>query len=351
MIFAKHLLIPFITFLLVIGISLGQGPKKDVGANVALPPGIDEDNKPPQKHDSLPKIDTLKLDVDLVNVDVVVTDNDGHPITGLTQDQFKVFDDNVQQQITNFSITDLPVTVATLMEYVGNPRKVIPPALGFVDSLRPNDWGALIVYDHHTTIVTDFTNNKSELSNALRNLGPPRYHEADLWDSLHETLQLMGNIDGRKAIFLLSSGLDTGDFHAHTYPDMLKETEASDTIIYAVSTLHTGARGTTAGGLTGNAFLQGTTFVQADNALKSLAENTGGAAFFPEFVAEYPGIYQTIRAQLQNSYSLGFVPTNRKADGKFHKLRVEAMPFALNRNGKPDKIKVRYKQGYYAAKS
>ena len=338
-----------VVLLLVAGLALAQGPKKDVGANVPLPEIKDEKSQTaPDKQLNLPKVKTLSVDVNLINVDVVVTDEDGHAITGLTKDQFKIFDDNAPQQITNFNLGDeQPLTVAILVEFSGtfvNFNIVKPPVSGFISSLQPNDWAALITYDRRPTIVTDLTKNRNELEAGLNSLGQPRFREAALYDSLYETLQMMENTDGRKAIFLVGSGFDTADFNTHSYVELLKKTEASDTAIYAVSLVHLGVSAMTrVGGLIGNGL------AQADNVLGSVAANSGGAAFFPEYPQQLPSIYQMVNAQARNQYSLGFVPTNRTADGKFHKLRVEVVPLHLNAKGKPDKLKIHYKQGYYAA--
>jgi VWFA-related protein len=93
------------------------------------------------------------------------------------------------------------------------------------------------------------------------------------------------------------------------------------------------------------------TFLQADNVLRSFAELSGGTAFFPKFQGEFRSIFETVSAHLRNQYSLGFVPSNRKTDGKLHKIRVEVPPLDVNRDGKPDKLKVKHKQGYYAPKT
>jgi len=93
------------------------------------------------------------------------------------------------------------------------------------------------------------------------------------------------------------------------------------------------------------------TFLQADNTLRSLAEKTGGMAFFPRFEGQYRGIYETASAHLRNQYSLGFVPKVPKRDGKLHKLRVEVRDQDVNKDGKLDKLKARHKTGYFAAKT
>ena len=87
--------------------------------------------------------------------------------------------------------------------------------------------------------------------------------------------------------------------------------------------------------------------LEADNVMRSLAEATGGLSFFPRFSGEYPGIYETVNLDLRHQYTLGFVSTNPKSDGKLRKLRVEVIGTDIDHDGKPDKLKVRHKKGYY----
>ena len=148
-----------------------------------------------------------------------------------------------------------------------------------------------------------------------------------------------------KAIFLVATGFDT--ISKHTYGEVLKKAEASDTMIYSVSMgqlyrLYTENYR--------NA-MDNMAFLSADNYLRSLSEVTGGQAFYPRFPAEYPDIYDNISKQLRHQYSIGFVPSNLKKDGKFHKLRVDVVDLDLNKDGKKDGLKARHKKGYYAPKS
>ena len=341
-----------IAALLVAGMSLGQGPKKGVGKDVPLPSpertSSDKTTSGTKPDDRSPVL--LSIDVDVVSFDVVVTDQSGNPISGLSKKDFRVFDNNIEQTVTNFSPTDSPLTVVILVEFSDTFGyyfdDVVGPAYGFVTSLRPEDWAALIAFDIRPEILTDFTRNKAELVGGLQQLQIPAYHETSLYDAVYDTLQRLEKIDGKKAIFLLSTGLDT-NIGKRTYPEALKKAESSDTMIYAVS-MGQLAR------LYFETQLSSTneiTFLQADNVMRSLAEATGGAAWFPRFEGEYPGIYQLVSANLHNQYSLGFVPNERTTNGKFHKLRVEVPPLDLNHKGKPVKVKVRHKKGYYAPKA
>jgi VWFA-related protein len=328
---------------------MAQGPKKDVGKDVPLPPGS-EQKAPPKGADQPPQVPSLSIDVDLINFDVVVTDQSGNPISGLEKQHFRVFDDDAEQNITNFSPAEAPLTVVVLAEFSNTFgyyfSDVVGPAAGFINSLRPDDWAALIAFDIRPEILTDFTKNKAELFEGLRRMQIPAYRETCLYDAVYDTLQRLDRVDGKKAIFLLSTGLDT-NISKHTYGEALKKAETSDTMIYSISMgqlarLYFESRLSS---------IDQITFLQADNVMRSLAEATGGAAFFPRFVGEYPSIYQQVAANLRNEYSIGFVPKVRKLDGKFHKLRVEVPPLDVTHSGKPSKLKVRHKKGYYAPKS
>jgi VWFA-related protein len=343
----RCLLVLAIALFLVAGMTMAQGPKRDIGKDVPLPPVNTERGTGKEQ---LPQVPALSIDVDVVSFDVVVTDQSGNPVSGLEKQHFKVFDENVEQTVTNFSPTDAPLTVVVLAEFSNTIGyyydDVVAPAAGFINSLRPDDWAALVAFDIRPEILTDFTKNKNALFDGLRRMRIPAYSETCLYDAVYDTLQRLDNVDGKKAVFLLSSGLDT-NISKHTYGEVLKKAETSDTMIYSVGM-----------GQFARLYLERyysnldqITFLQADNVMRSLAEATGGAAWFPRFPGEYPGIYEMVSASMRNQYSLGFVPKVRKTDGKLRKLRVEVPILDVNSDGKPDKLKVRHKKGYYSPKS
>jgi len=319
---------------------LGQGPRRDAGAGLPAPPDIPKDaikGKP------------LSIDVEIVNMDVVVSDKNGTLVGGLAKGDFKVFDDGVEQTISSFSANDAPLTVVIMFEFsktlVYYLDDVFTPIVGFVNSLQENDWAALVKVDLHTEILTDFTKSKDQLIRPLGELRFATYNEVVLFDAVDEMLGRMQKIDGKKAIFLVATGFDT--ISKKTYGEVLKKDEASDTMIYSVSMgqlyrLYT-ERSRSA--------IDNMAFLSADNYLRALSEATGGQAFYPRFPAEYPDIYDNISKQLRHQYSIGFAPTNLKRDGKFHKLRVDVVDLDLNKDGKKDGLKARTKKGYYAPKS
>lgn len=340
---SKRFIVVAVTVLLAGAIALAQGPRRDAGNNVPLPPVTSAPK------DGTPRGEPISIDVDLVPVDVVVMDKNGTLVKGLDKRDFKIFDDNVEQSISNFSPTDAPLTVVIMFEFGATfgyyYDDVIRPAAGFINSLSEDDWAALVVFDLRPQILADFTKNKNVLFAGLSNLKFPTYRETVLFDAVYDTLERLDKIDGKKAIFLLSTGLDT--ISRHSYSEALKKAEAADTMIYSVS------MGQLARLYYQNSLsqLDNITLLSGDNYLRSLSEATGGQAFFPRFTTEYPDIYDNVSKQLRNQYSLGFVPTNNKKDGKFHKLRVEVPDLDLNKDGKPDGLKARHKKGYYAPKS
>jgi VWFA-related protein len=321
-----------------------QGPRKDTGATVPLPPA------PEVPKDAI-KGKPLSVDVDIVNMDVIVLDKNRSLVRGLKKGEFKVFDENVEQTITGFTSTDSenPLTVVIMFEFSKTFAlyydNVFYPIIGFAESLKEDDWAALVKFDLHTEILSDFTKNKRQLFSELGNLRFATYSEIILYDSLYDTLGRLEKIDGKKAIFLLSSGFDT--ISKHTFGEILAKARASDTTIYAAS-LGQLIRLQTENNRSSFANID---FLAADNNLRQLSEATGGEAFYPRFASEYADIYDNVSKQLRNQYSLSFTPSNLKKDGKYHKLKVEIADTDRNNDGKKDGLKARHKQGYFAPKS
>ena len=342
----RRLMAMAVVVLFTVGFTLAQGPKKNVGRNVPLPPLPAEKEEPEPRGLEDDDQFALSINVDLVQFDVVVTDNHNNPVSGLQREHFTITEDKVEQTITNFSPTDSPMTVALVIEFgdtIGYyTSDVVEPAAGFINSLRDDDWAAIVAYDIRPEILTDFTQSKDELFGGLRRLRFPAYRETALYDAVAFTLERLENIDGKKAIFLLSTGFDT--ISKHNYGEALRMAEGSDTMIYSVGMgqLYRTMYSDRMGGLASISYLQ------AENVMRSLANASGGAYFFPKFSGEYRGIYELVAAHMRNQYSLAFIPTNKKKDGKLHKIKVEVPRMDVNGDGKPDKLKVRHKKGYRA---
>jgi VWFA-related protein len=330
-------------------------PKKTQPAPVTPAP---EEKKPEKINPK--QIYSISTTTSLVNLDVLVTDKDGNPIPSLTKTNFKVYDDGVEQSLSNFGTGDAPMTVCLLIEFSSRSWVHLYLALedvySFLGTMRHDDWVAVVEYDMQTHILTDFTQDRGTVRAALDTLRIPGFQEANLFDALAFTIDRMKNIEGRKAIIAIVggagnarlglNGIDT--FSKITYPEMLKLAKASETPIYAVSTVEwENVRG----------MASDMTDIQAKTQLTYIAQNSGGQAFFPRFEAEFPQEFQQIAGQMRTQYSLGFIPSNSAKDGKYHKLEVKLVdadgsPLRItNEKGKNVKYKVLARDGYYAPKS
>jgi Ca-activated chloride channel homolog len=359
-----------------------QGPNPDNGNTVARPrqpagttdsgaaptpaPADDSNQAPiPSKFSKKNQPDTtglatFKSDVAVVTVDVAVTDAKGHFIPGLAPNYFRVLEDNVPQQIKSISPGEAPMTVAMVIEfsakfqsfYSSTWRQTLTAAYGFAQTLKPDDYLAIVAYDIRPEILTDFTTDRGKIQEALSRLNIPGFSEANLYDAVTDTANRMSGIEGRKAIVLISSGIDT--FSKLNYGETRKILQEDGVPVYPIGLMQAlrdmiEARG----GLQGPAGLD---FLQADNAMRTFAKETGGVAFFPRFFGEFPTIFQQINQALRSQYVITYEPTNKAHDGTFRKIKVELVNPATNeplamkdqKTGKPIKYQVFAKAGYKA---
>jgi Ca-activated chloride channel homolog len=298
---------------------------------------------------------TFKAETNVVNVDVQVIDPHGNPIPGIPRGNFRILEDNVPQTLTQFSTSEAPMTVAMVIEFSGRFQQfysygwsdTLTAAYGFMGSLKPDDYVAVIAYDLRSTILSDFSNDRSKTMEALSRLRIPGFSESNEFDALADTTDRMSKIEGRKAVLLISSGIDT--FSKLTYDKTRKALQEAGVPIYSVEILGL------LRAMSGNESIE---FLQGDNELKTFAKETGGQAYFPRFPQEMGGIFQQISMSLRNQYSLGYSPNNQARDGKFRKLTVQLVNPSTNeplkmtdQKGKPLKYTVLAKAGYVAPRA
>lgn len=297
----------------------------------------------------------ITVEVPLVNLEVVATDQNGNPITGLKKGNFRVYEDNVVQQVTNFAPTEAAITTVLLIEFGARGFGVFAQnarywAYEFTHLLKKDDWVALVSFDLKTRIEVNFTQDKREVENYLGHMYLPGFNESNLFDAVMETLDNMQDVKGRKSILILASGIDS--FSKHTLDDCLKRVKQTDVTIFAVGVGHALANYfDNRGRLSGAGRL---TFLQGENQLHAFADITGGRAFFPQFEGEIPDIMREVAGLLRSQYSVGYAPSNAARDGKYRKIRVELVgddgnPLVIpNEKGKPIKIVVYSRKGYTA---
>jgi len=300
---------------------------------------------------------SISVEVPLVNVDVVATTSSGDIIAGLKKENFRVLDDGVPQTITNFASTEAPITMVLLMEfsqlgYEYFAYRARNAAYDFLSQLNKDDWVALETFDMRARIEVDFTRNKQEIRDVLARLVFPGFREANLFDAVYDTVDRLQDVKGKKSIFILASGYDT--FSKHSLDQVIKRLRQTDVTIFAVGVGRDFFEYYDARGYYGGAGR--VSYYQAENQLRTFATMTGGRGWFPRFDGELPGIFREVAASLRNQYSLGYTPTSKARDGKFHKIKVELVgpdgsPLIVqDQKGKKLKYVVYAREGYVAPK-
>lgn len=306
--------------------------------------------------------ETVTVSTNIINVEAVVYHKkSGQAVTALKKENFAIFEDDVQKDITNFSTPEAPITVAMVVEYSklveryggggyepGRYEVLRPMAMflsGFIKP--PDDYVSLIAFDLRPTPITDFTNDPTRIRQAmnlmLKNF--PAFSDTNLYDALQFTLiggkgdsvvleksesrtaDYAGLVDvqgRRRAVLLIASGIDT--FSKINYDKARKIAQNAGIPIYVIGTLNfffkkysdmIDANNDTLGNPGRMAFLQ------AQQVLKTFANETGGAYYPITFEGEIPSALQSINAMMRSQYSLAFDPGEQKRDGKKHKLVVK----------------------------
>ena len=340
------------------------GPQTDNGTIVLKKKKEGEEPPPAPAAPAEPKVknpnnDTfsLRVDVPMVNIDAnVILDKTHQFVPGLKANNFLVLEDGVPQTITSVRVAQTPITAVMLLEFAANSYYLINDMQNasyyFFRSLRPDDYVAVVTYDMRTHILTDFTNNKDLIAQALQSLIIPGFSETNLFDALYETLDRTSRIPGRKYIILISSGRDT--FSKLTLDKILAKIKATPNVtIFSIGTgaLLNEMRG--AGGGMG-AGIREMDYLQAQNQLNTFASMTGGMSFSPLFQGALPDVFGQINDSIRNQYILTYRPTNTKNDGSYRHVKVllvdnEGHPLRMqDEKGKPQKYSIIARDGYNA---
>jgi VWFA-related protein len=323
-------------------------PKKKPSGDSTPPPA------PPEPKVKNPNGETysLRVDVPIVNLDVsVILDKTHQFVPGLKSSNFLVLEDGVEQKVDTVRVAQTPITAVMLLEFAANSWWVINDmqnaAVSFFNSLRPDDYVAVMTYDLRTHILSDFTNDKSVIAQSLNSLVIPTFSDTDMFDALYETLDRTSRIEGRKYIILIGTGRDT--FSKLTLDKMLAKIKATPNV--TIFTIGTGAllnEMNVGGGM------RELNYLQAQNQLKTFAAMTGGLSFSPLFQGELAEDFAQINNSIRNQYILTYRPTNTKSDGSYRKIKVvlvdnEGHPLQMaDEKGHPLKYSVIARDGYRA---
>src|SRR6266478_144453 len=259
----------------------------------------------------------IHVRVDRVNVGVIVTDSRGNFMEGLRREDFHLFDNAVEQPISDFAAIEEPAQVLLLIE-AGH----LQAAHSLLNGLSSGDRVAVVKYAESPTALLDFTADKQA---AVAALGQLRFNlgfgSLNLSASISKVLEWLANTQGKKTIVLLSTGVDTSPMNESAL--VIQRLKISDIRLLAVSLM---------GGLQNpqpsgkkkspavNPSQSAVEFERANQLLKSMAESTGGRAYFPATEKEFHSAYAEIAQLVRHEYSLAFAPPAR--DGRVHSIEV-----------------------------
>jgi len=327
-------------------------PKKKESAEPAPAPEEPKVKNPPGLQNF-----SLHVDVPVVTVDVGVLLEKTHQfVSNLKQQNFRVYEDGKEQQITNFQQVKAPITAVLLVEFASTSYYFVydmrNAAYTFAEQLQPDDYIAVMTYDMHTNILSDFTQDKRVVYNALNSLTIPTWRETNIFDALYMTLDRLSRIEGRKYVILIGSGRDT--FSKITLDKTLAKIKATPNV--TIFTMSTGGwvRAMTEGRGGFGGQLRDMDYLQADNEMQTFARMTGGMHFAPRFTGELPDDFAAINESIRNQYVLTYTPSNTKQDGTYRKLRVELVdneghPLRMqDEKHKPLKYDIIARDGYKA---
>ena len=277
----------------------------------------------------------FRAGVDVVSLTVTVSDLDGRFVTDLDQTNFQVYEDGVQQNVTFFTKTQLPIALAMLIDTSASMDEKMATAqeaaIGFSQRLRPDDLAEIVDFDSRVNILQTFTNDAVELEQAIQQTSAGG--STSLYNAIYISLRELSKAPlrradvRREAIIVLSDGEETSSLV--TFDEVLEQAKRSETAIYSI-------------GLQSDDSRSRVGFREADFVLRQLAQETGGRAFFPNEVDELPKIYQDISDELSSQYSVGYISANPLQNGQWRRIVVR-----VDR----ESIEARAKQGYYASKN
>jgi Ca-activated chloride channel family protein len=277
---------------------------------------------------------TLSVNVDLVNILFTVTDRKGKFVTNLKKEDFKVFEDEKLQSITNFSSnSDLPLTIALLIDTSGSIRDKLKfeedAAIEFFYSTlqRNKDKALLISFDSGVDLIQDFTDDPEKLATEIRKI------RAGGGTSLYDAIYLAVNKKlsaqtgpGRRVVILITDGDDNSSRISLT--EALEAAQKNDVTIYGIST-------------NSSAFFGSKEQERGDKTLKKFADETGGKGFFPLKIEDLSSTFVNIHEELRSQYQIGYRPSNGLMDGTFRRIKVDVTD---------KRYKPRARSGYYMPK-
>ncbi len=304
-------------------------------AATALPDGKNENKEVTKDTPGTPINNgkTVHMDVDLALVNVTVTDPYNRLVTGLDTDNFRIYEDNVEQELVTFSAEDVPISIGVIFDFSGSMAnkvaKAREAAIQFFKTSNPQDEFFLVSFNERAELTSAFTKSVEDLQSRMM-LTVPKGRTA-LLDAIYLGLsQMRGARNAKRALLILSDGGDNHSRYSET--DIKRLVKEADTQLYAVGIFDPlGYRNRTPEELNGPSLLS------------EVTELTGGRVFAVEKLDELPDIASKIGMELRNQYVIGYRPSNKAHDARWRKVKIKMRA----PKGLPP-LSVYSKTGYYA---
>ncbi len=295
---------------------------------------VNSSNPPPEN-----KGYTIGVNVDLVLMYASVFDKNGHFAGGLKEENFKLYEDGVEQKIETFAQDDVPISIGILMDLSGSMKpkreQVDRAAEAFIRASNPQDEVFLIGFNDEVELLQDFTSDIDEITDSLDNTIVSG--GTSLYDAIYLGVQKAqtGKMP-KKAVVVISDGEDRDSYYKFT--ELIGKVQESDVQIFFVGFMDP---------LPDKGFFgkwsKSAEEKERDN-MERISKETGGNAFFPDKLSDIHEIVAEIAAELRSQYSLGYFSSNVNRDGTFRRVKIQLIGDSASKN------RIRYRRGYFAPK-
>jgi Ca-activated chloride channel family protein len=285
----------------------------------------------------------IGVEVGLVTVPVTVRKPGGGFVKGLPQSAFRILEDGVEQEIILFAQEGVPTRIAIVLDSSGSVRSewgsIKYATEKFVENLKPEDQFALVTFNTETRLKMDWGRKTDRLDAVLTSVYCK--DNTNLWDALWVVSnEVFRDLPEKKAMIIMTDGLDNQSSIA--YKEALDAAVHSEAAAYVVSKTEAVRQmllyEQAAAGFYRS--IPAEVFVQADQALRKLAYETGGRVLYPNSFGQLDNIYAEVDEELRNQYTLGYISTNKLKDGTYRRIQVAVAA--------PDAVATA-RPGYYAA--
>lgn len=312
-------------------LAVAAPPQQEAGNTPVITPRV---RKNPEAADSaVDRHANIRIDTNLVLIPVTVTDPMGRFVTGLDKENFKIYEEKIEQEITQFSSEDAPLSVGIVFDTSGSMgaklMKSREAVAQFMKTANPADEFFLVQFNDRPELMIPFTAETEEIQNRLT--FTQSKGRTALLDGVYMAMSQMKKAKNpRKAILIISDGGDNSS--RYTENEVKNAVRESDVQIYAIGIFEPlASRGRTPEEMSGPSLLS------------EISEQTGGRHYAVDNLAELPDVAAKIGIELRNEYVLGFMPKNLARDGKYRRVQVKL----VKTTGLPQ-LKAMFRTGYYA---